>query len=204
MDIVVIAIVVAIAALVLRRQQERQRIALLAHYLGPFQIEKLMATLSEGYQRALGESDPQRQQQVWTHLLPSEQALCDQFERFAVRFASADAQSTRVSLLAWSFPWAHRLFPAASFDARKAMAIHAQGIRRAVEADPSLPAKHRAFTLSAEMFLMQHTCHWLCKSKAVASARMWMRHKTHYAQLLGAVTPDTARAYRALLELHDR
>ena len=201
MDILVIAVIVAVAALVLRRQQERLRIALLASHLGQFQIEKLMATLSDGYMRALGEGEPERQQQVWDHLRPTELALCEQFNRFALRFAAADVQQTRVSMLALSLPWADRLFPGATFDARKAIAIHAHGIRRAVEADRSLPAKRRAFTLSAEMFLMQHTCHWFCKSKAVASARMWVRHKTRYEQLLDAVTPDPARAYRALLGL---
>ena len=204
MDILIIAIIVAVAALVLRRQQERHRISLLAHYLGPFQIEKLMATLSEGYLRALGENDPQRQQQVWDHLRPNELALCEQFDRFALRFASADAQRTRVSTLALALPWAHQLFPAATFDARKAIAIHAHGIRRAVEAELSVSAKRRAYTLSAEMFLMQHTCHWFCKSKAVASARLWARHRTRYEQLLDAVTPDTTRSYRALLGIHAR
>lgn len=199
MDILIIAMLVAIAALLLRRQQERQRIALLASYLGPFQLEKLMATLSDGYLRALGESDPERQRPVWEHLRNSELALCEQFDQFAKRFAAADARQTRVSTLAWAIPWADRLFPAASFDMRKAITLHAQGIRRAVHADPSQSAKERAYTLSAEMFLMQHTCHWFCKSKAVASARMWIRHQTRYAQLLDAVTPDTARAYKALL-----
>lgn len=199
MDILVIAFAVAVAALVLRRGQERQRIRLLASYLGPFQIEKLMATLSDGYLRALGETDPQRQQQVWDHLRNSELALSAQFDQFAARFAKADAAQTRVSTLAWAIPWADRLFPAASFDARKLIAVHANGIRRAVHADPDEPAKRRAYRLSAEMFLMQHTCHWFCKSKAVASARMWVRHKTRYAQLLDAVGPDTARAYRALV-----
>jgi hypothetical protein len=199
MDILVIAAIVAIAALVVRRQQERQRIVLLATHLGPFQIEKLMATLSDGYLRALGETDPQRQQQVWDHLRGSETALCEQFDQFAARFAAVSADETRVSMIAWSLPWADRLFPAACFDARKAIAIHARGIRRAVHADPDQPAKRRAFTLSAEMFLMQHTCHWFCKSRAVASARMWVRHKTRYEQLFDAVTPETAREYKALL-----
>ena len=48
---------------------------------------------------------------------------------------------------------------------------------------------------------MQHTCHWYCKSKSVASARMWVRHKTRYAQLLQAVGTQTARDYRALVEV---
>jgi hypothetical protein len=199
MDTLDIAAIMAIAMLVVRRRQEQQRIMLLASHLGPFQIEKLMATLSDGYMRALGEGDAERQQQVWEHLRSSELALCEQFDQFAARFATTSEDESRVSTLAWTLPWADRLFPAASFDARKAMTIHAHGIRRAVYADPDLPAKRRAFMLSAEMFLMQHTCHWFCKSRAVASARLWVRHKTRYDQLLAAVTPDTARAYKALL-----
>ena len=40
--------------------------------------------------------------------------------------------------------------------------------------------KDRAFAILAEMLLMQHTCHWYCRSKAVASARMLARHQTSY------------------------
>ncbi len=199
MDLFIIAAILAIAALVARRQQERQRIALLASYLEPFEIAKLMASLSDGYMRALGEQDPQRQQQVWDHLRTQELAMCEQFDQFAVRFGGAPAEQTRVSKLAWAIPWAHRLFQAATFDARKAMSIHARGIHAAVHADPQLSSRDRAFTLSAEMFLMQHTCHWFCRSRSVASARMWVRHKTGYQQLIDAVAPETASAYRALL-----
>jgi hypothetical protein len=53
--------------------------------------------------------------------------------------------------------------------------------------------------LSAELFLFQHTCHWYCRSKAVASARMQVRHQTPYAQVLAAVSPATRQAYSALL-----
>lgn len=199
MDILVIALIVAAAIAIARRTQERRRIALLAHYLGPFKIEKLMATLSEGYLRALGENDPQRQQPVWEHLHAAERTLCEQFDQFALQFASASADDTRVSTLAWAIPWADRLFPAATFDLRKAMSIHAHGIHAAVHGNLERAARSRAYTLSAEMFLMQHTCHWFCKSRAVASARMWVRHKTRYEQLIGAVAPDTAKAYRALI-----
>jgi len=200
MDVLVIAAVVAIGLLVLRRRQERQRIVLLASHLGPFQIEKLMATLSEGYMRALDERDAQRQQQVWEHLRHSERALCEQFDQFAARFAAAGAEQTRVSTLAWAIPWADRLVPAASFDARKAIAIHARGIRRAVFADQNQPAKGRAFTLSAEMFLMQHTCHWFCKSKTIATARMLARHQTPHEQLVASVSSETRNAYLTLIK----
>jgi hypothetical protein len=46
---------------------------------------------------------------------------------------------------------------------------------------------------------MQHTCHWFCKSKTVASARMLARHKTSYEQLVAAVGPDTRAAYCELV-----
>ena len=53
--------------------------------------------------------------------------------------------------------------------------------------------------MSAELFLMQHTCHWFCKSKTVASARLMARHKTTYEQVLASVAPATRDAYQKLL-----
>jgi hypothetical protein len=45
---------------------------------------------------------------------------------------------------------------------------------------------------------MQHTCHWFCRSRALASARMMARHQTSYALLLDSVSPSTREAYRKL------
>jgi hypothetical protein len=56
--------------------------------------------------------------------------------------------------------------------------------------------------LSAELYLMQHTCHWFCKSRTVASARLLARHKTSYQQVLESVSPQTRQAYEALLAGH--
>ena len=190
---------VAITLYLLKTQLERQRIALLAGYLGRFQIEKSMETLMQGYMRALGESDAQRQRQVWNHMRDTEIRLSEQAASLATELAGAQEQDTRVSTLGLALPFADKLFPAATFDLRKAIAIHARGIREAVQADPDLEPKNRAFTISAELFLMQHTCHWYCKSRAVASARMVVRHKTGYEQLVASVAPATAKAYRALL-----
>ncbi|MDB5878990.1 MAG: hypothetical protein JWQ41_2404, partial [Variovorax sp.] len=50
-----------------------------------------------------------------------------------------------------------------------------------------------------ELFLMQHTCHWFCRSKTVASARMMARHQTSYALLLDSVSPTTRAAYQTLV-----
>jgi hypothetical protein len=56
-------------------------------------------------------------------------------------------------------------------------------------------AKERSFRMMGEMFLMQHSCHWFCKSKTIASARMLAQHQTHYEQALDAVSPETRQAY---------
>ena len=96
-------------------------------------------------------------------------------------------------------PFATRLFPGNSFDARQALAIHAKGISRAVQGDGHSSSKDMAFTMTAELFLMQHTCHWFCKSKTVASARMLALHQTPYAQLVASVALGTRDAYWALV-----
>ena len=132
-------------------------------------------------------------------LRSTEQELCSQFKRFASDFSGAEEVDTRVSKLPVYVPFATRLFPGRSFDARQALAIHARGISRAAQADGDSSSKDMAFTMTAELFLMQHTCHWFCKSKTVASARMLALHQTPYAQLVASVDPGTRDAYCALI-----
>ena len=129
----------------------------------------------------------------------TETQLCEQFKRFAADFAKLDADQTRVSTLAFALPYAERLMPNASFDLRKAFAIHAQGMCQTAENGAQRSPRDKAYTMSAELFLMQHSCHWFCKSKNVASARMMLRHQTAYAQLLEAVSPATRKTYGALV-----
>ena len=95
-------------------------------------------------------------------------------------------------------PFALRLFPGASFDMREALAIHARGIARAARNEAALAPRDKAYVMTAELLLMQHSCHWFCKSKTVASARMLARHQTPHAQLLASVSPETRRSYLAL------
>jgi hypothetical protein len=185
------------AAWILKSWQQRQRIALLARFLSRHSIEKNMEAVTQGYLRALGETDPARQEQVWGVLHSAEQQLCAQVTRLASDFASVDAPLARVSLLPIWAPFSLVLFP--NFDMREALAVHARGIRSAVEANSSASARDRAFAISAELFLMQHTCHWFCRSKLVASARMLSRHKTSYDQLVSAVLPQTRSEYLALV-----
>jgi hypothetical protein len=199
LDLFLLATLVAFSAWALKTQDQRRRIALLGSHLSRYQIEKHMETLTQGYLRALGEDDPQRSEPIWNMLHSTEQELGSQFKRFVADFSRVPEADTRVSKLPIYFPFAARLLPNFTFDMRKALAIHARGINHAVEDCSHLSPKAKAFTLSAELFLMQHSCHWFCKSKTVASARMLARHQTSYAQLVAAVAPDTRAAYRALV-----
>jgi hypothetical protein len=200
MELFLLAILVASSAWALKAWDQRRRIALLGSHLAKYQIEKHLETLTQGYLRALGEDDPQRSEPIWNMLRSTEQELRDQFNRFAAAFSRADEADTRVSKLPVYLPFAARLLPKLTFDMRQAVAIHARGINRAAEGGGGeRSAKAKAFTMSAELLLMQHTCHWFCKSKTVASARMLARHKTSYEQLVAAVGPETRKAYCALV-----
>lgn len=182
--------------------QQRQRVALLASHLGPLHIEKLMETLTQGYLRALGEPDAARQAQVFAVLAPSEEQLSNQLAQLAQGFAAVPPEQARASNLPVSLPYAAALLPAATFDMRKLLAVHANGVARALQANGGVAPRDRAFRVSAELFLLQHSCHWFCKSSTVASARMQARHQTSYAQVLAAVSPETRRAYSAVTSGH--
>ena len=199
MDFFILTTLVVIGALALKSRDQRGRIVLLASHLGQYQIEKLMENLTQGYLRCLGEDDPERRAQIWNLLNSTEDALGNQFQSFASEFSRLDEAATRVSMLPIALPYASKLFPSATFDLRKAFAIHARGIADTAKNARQLSPKRKAFTMSAELFLMQHTCHWYCKSKTVASARMLARHQTRYEQLIDAVSPETRQAYTALV-----
>jgi hypothetical protein len=199
MELIILLVLVASGAYALNSRDQNRRIALLGSYLGKYQIEKLMESLTDGYLRTLGEADPERQAQIWNLLTTSEMELCEQFHRFVAEFAKVNEADTRVSKLPLAIPYADRLFPDATFDLRKALAIHALGISNAAKNASHQSPRDKAFTLSAELFLMQHTCHWFCRSKTVASARMMARHKTSHAQVLASVAADTRQAYSRLI-----
>ncbi len=198
MDLFFLAMLIAFGAWTAKCYDQRRRIALLGSHLGQYQIEKNMETLTQGYLRALGEDDAERRQQIFNLMRPTEQAVATQFNHFATDLAEVDGAEARISKLPIYLPFAIHLFPGASFGLRQALAIHARGIAAAVEAATHLPPKEAAFTMSAELFLMQHTCHWYCRSRAIASARMMARHKTSHAQLVAAVAPATREAYLQL------
>ncbi len=182
----------------LNSRGQRQRTALLAEQLRPYQIEKHMEQLTSAYMRALGEGDPQRQQHILTLQESTEQQLASDFQSLARDFARLPAPVTRAFKVA--LPFIDQLSPKATFDMRRMLEIHAQGIARAVSNTEGLKPKDRAFRLMGEMFLMQHSCHWFCKSKTIASARMVAQHQTRYEQALHAVSPETRQAYLALVQ----
>ena len=198
MEFLVFAMLIAFGVHTLKSRDQRRRIALLGSVLGKYQIEKLMESLTEGYLRALGEDDPERRTQIWNLLATTETQLCEQFNRFTAEFSTLDAAQNRVSKLPLALPHADQLFPKATFDLRKALLIHGKGIENAASNPRMLSPRDRAYTMSAELFLMQHTCHWFCRSRTVATARALAQHQTPYAQLVASVAPETRTAYLAL------
>lgn len=179
-------------------REQRRRIQLLGQYLERYQIEKLMETLLNGYLRALGEETDERRAQIFSMLVSAEADLRDQLQRLAEDFSKVWSDQTLVSTLPVAIPYADKLVPTATFDMRKALALHAAGIAAVVDNASGRPEKDKAFTLTAEILLLQHTCHWFCRSRTVATARMLARHQTHYQQLLEAVSPQTREAYQRL------
>ncbi len=193
--------IAAIGVFWLQTHLQRQRVGLLAKHLAPTQVERILGTLIDGYLNAAAEPDPQRQEQMWLQLNQQEQRLVEHFQRFADGFATEPAQATRVSTLPCALPYFERLFPRYSFDMRQALQMHAQAIRSACAPEHVRGKERRdmAFTMTAELLLMQHTCHWFGKTRAVASIRMMARHKTQYEQVLQAVQPGTRQAYLRLI-----
>jgi hypothetical protein len=175
------------------------RIRVLASVLGQFQVEKLMETVADGYLRALGESDAERSSQVWNMLGQAEQNLNGQLQAFVQKFDQVDAVSARFSTLPLGLPFALQLFPNSSADLRALLNIHAKGIDALVRNEGGLSQKEKAFTLTAELLLLQHSCQWFCRSKAMASSRMMARHRTPHAQLLASVSAQTRNAYKKLV-----
>ena len=199
MDLVFLPALLLAALFLANRQQQHQRIIWLARLLQPFEIEKLMEQVSTGYLRALGESDAERSDPIWNNLLGAEQRLSTQLGRLAEQVAREDATQARISRWPVASALAARWLPANTLDLRPLMALHAQGVAEAVANPEALSRRDQAYRLSAELFLFQHSCHWYCRSQAVASARLLARHQTAYAQVLQAVSKRTRQSYRALV-----
>ncbi len=198
MEFISLLFILAMGIHWLNLRGQRKRTALLAEQLRPFQIEKNMAQLTGSYMRALGESDPERQQHILQLQDAAEQQLASDFQNMAREFAKLPAPATRGFKLA--LPFIDQLSPKVTFDMRRLLEVHAQGIERAVNNVQGLAPKERSFRMMGEMFLMQHSCHWFCRAKTIASARMLAQHQTRYEQALDAVSAETRQAYLAVVQ----
>ncbi|MBD3892393.1 hypothetical protein [Hydrogenophaga sp.] len=199
MDFYLVWIVLIAAAYAVKTVEQRQRIALLGSFLHPYQLEQLMQDLSSGYLRAMGEADPQRRAAIWHTLESSEQTLREQLQGLAADLRRLSEPQARVSRLPLALPLINRLVAGQSFDLRAAVAIHAKSFSDILDNHQCMSRKDQSFMLLAELMLFQHTCHWFCRSQLVASARLQVRHKTAYEQVLAAVSAPTRQAYNALL-----
>lgn len=193
------ALVVALVLTVLKNHEQRQRIALLGAHLQRFQLEKLIEGLTEGYLRAFGEADAQRRESVLGMLETTERLLSAQLDDLARALQGLDPVQARISRLPIALPWATRWLPSATFDLREMVRLHATGVAQAIANADGLSRRDQAFRVSAELLLFQHTCHWYCRSRGVASARLLARHRTSHEQVMAAVSPATRQAYLQLI-----
>ncbi|MDT8989829.1 hypothetical protein RQP54_03040 [Curvibacter sp. APW13] len=184
-----------------KQKQQFARIALLGAHLGRYRIETLMEDLCEGYLRAMGEEDAQRKELLWEMLGEKERTLAQQLQRLADDFAQVQSPLVRVGKWPIYLPFATALMPSACFDMRDALRLHALQLRSALDNAGGLSRRDRARVVCAELFLLQHTCHWFCRSKTTASARLLARHQTTYAQVLETVASDTRSAYQRMVAL---
>ncbi|NYT76474.1 hypothetical protein H0A71_05660 [Alcaligenaceae bacterium] len=204
METVLILLMVAAAWQVLRVQYQRTHIALLGRHLASFQLERHMESLTQGYTRAIQEQNESRQIQVLETFGQTERAVAAQVQSLANAMQKESAQATGMGILPFCIPYAERFLPAAVRDFRNLLHIHAAGLRHAVDNEDGKDAKSRAYRLSAELYLLQHSCHWFCKSRTVANARLLMQHKVNHQKVLESVCTETRSSYQRWLQGTDK
>jgi hypothetical protein len=183
----------------LKNKAQTERIALLGTYLGKYKIEKLMETLIQGYMRALGEAGRRAARADLAH-----DAHCVSWKWLAsLRVSRGTLAGWRQTShgrphCPWRTPSPPKSYPKPALMCVPRLPSTRKGLLRTAQ-DEAQSDKDRAFQMSAQLLLMQHTCHWFCRSKSTASVRMQVRHQTSYAQLLAAVSPQTRQAYLAVL-----
>lgn len=179
----------------LRAKESRERIRLLGEHLQALEIERLLEQLHLGYQRALEDTQPGTRTLIWQQLESAERQLGRQAQELASTFENVPTAQARVSKWAGALPYVARWLPQNCFDMRDMLHVHADGLAEVAANADGLPAKQKAFRMLAEMLLFQHSCHWFCKSRSVATARMVLRHHTSPEQALQAVSANTRMDY---------
>ena len=189
MDFILILLGIFVVLQVLRTRYQRAHIALLGQHLASMQLERHMETLTTTYARAIQEQSESRQLQVLATVNQTEQAVASQMQRLAQALSHEPASATVMSIL-----------PIKQRDFRQLVQIHAAGLRHVADNEANWTPKERAFHLSAELYLFQHSCHWFCKSRAVADARLMVRHKIDHKKVLNSVSTPTRMAYEKWLQ----
>lgn len=194
-DFLLFLLLVVLGGQVLRVRYQRARIALLAKHLSNLQLERHIETLTEGYTRAINEEAIARQLQILEMFAQTERAAASQTQSLADAMQKESLQDTRMGMLPFCLPYIERFLPSATRDFRTLLRIHAAGLRHAVDNEAHWDPKSRAYHLSAELYLFQHSCHWFCKSRTVADARLTLRHKVTHQKVLESVSDVTRAAY---------
>ena len=199
MNIASTLLILIVAWVILRVQYQRGRITLLGRHLAGLQLERHMETLTQGYTRAIHEAEETRQLQVLETFAATERSVAVQSQALADAMQKEDPQTTRVGLLPFCIPYAERFLPIPTRDFRELLQIHAAGLRHVVDNENRWDPKTRAYHLSAELYLLQHSCHWFCKSRSVADARLALRHQVNHQKVLESVSLRTRSAYQQWL-----
>jgi len=195
MEITLILLVVIAAWQLLRVRYQRTHIALLGQHLAGMQLERHMETLTQGYTRAIREESEARQLQVLDTFAQTERAVAAQVQSLATAMQKESAPAASMSVLSFCVPNVERFLPSLARDFRELLHVHAKGLRHVVDNTDQWDAKTRAYHLSAELYLLQHSCHWFCKSRAVADARLMLRHQVNHQKVLDSVSVVTRSAY---------
>lgn len=197
MDLLILLMPIVGFLWVFKMREERRRVMLLASHLHQTSIERLMERITNGYNKALEANNTAQREAIWTELHGDEQQLGEQLARLADSVAREPQEATRVCRIA--LPWLDRLMPQTTFALADALHLHAKGLQAVAANAEGLSLKDRAFQFLAEMLLMQHTCHWFCRSRTIASARLVARHQTAHRQVVEAVSAPTRQAYGQLV-----
>lgn len=195
MDFVLSLILLAIVWRILCLRYQRGHITLLGGHLANLQLERHMETLTQGYTRAIKEDSESRQLQVFDMLGQSERAIASQVQALANSMQKEGASATAMCALPVCIPYVERFLPSLTRDFRALLRIHSAGLRHVVDNTENWSVKDRAYHLSAELYLFQHSCHWYCKSRSVADARLMLRHQVDHKKVLDSVSERTRSAY---------
>lgn len=198
MDVSFWILVGAVCAFFYNRYDQARRVLMLRAQLHPYQLEALMQTLLEGYLRALSETDEDRRRSIWQVMEGHETLLVSQMQRLASDTASLSGPMGRVSRLPMALPGVTAWWPKACFELSQALRIHADGITRVAHNPDGPSARDKAFCMTAELLLFQHTCHWYCRSRTTASTRLVAQHQTSHAQALAGASPATREGLMAI------